>query len=101
MSRNLRKPRDGRVMLIYEKEPMKINYRPAKFGGHTYCGSKHTTLMCHMILQVVRLYGQEPVSVSYHPAKFCSHWYSDGEDVVVLVCLLISQYHVCTQRPSR
>ena len=38
-------------MLIYEKEPMKINYRPAKFGGHTHCGSKDTTLMRYVILQ--------------------------------------------------
>ena len=38
-------------MLIYEKEPMKINYSPAKFGGHTHCGSKDTTLMRYVILQ--------------------------------------------------
>ena len=34
-----KRPRDKRVMLFYEWEPLMVNHHPARFGGHMYCGS--------------------------------------------------------------
>ena len=34
-----KRPRDKRVMLFYEWEPLMVSHHPARFGGHMYCGS--------------------------------------------------------------
>ena len=39
-------------------------------------------------------YRQEPINIGYHPAKFGGHKHCGSEDVVVLVCHVISQDHV-------
>ena len=36
LSRDLTRPRDRWVMLLYLQKPLKISYRPAKFGGYRH-----------------------------------------------------------------
>ena len=36
---DLTRSRDQRVMWLYMHEPIKVSFRPAKFGGHRHCSS--------------------------------------------------------------
>ena len=41
-----------RAILLYRLEPIEVSYHPAKFGGHSHCGSVGIIiLVCHVILQ--------------------------------------------------
>ena len=39
LSRDISRSCDERVMWLYGWQPVKVSYRPAKFGGHRHCGS--------------------------------------------------------------
>ena len=44
--------RNQRVIWLYRQQSIKVNYHPAAFGGHRYCGSGYMMiLVCHVILQ--------------------------------------------------
>ena len=38
-------------MWLYGQEHIKVNYHPAKFGGHKHCGSEDMIWVCHVVLQ--------------------------------------------------
>ena len=49
MSRDLTKPRDCGIKLLYEWEPFMVCQHLAKFDGHRHCTSRNMFLVCHMI----------------------------------------------------
>ena len=53
---DLARPRDQNVIWLYRREPIKVSYHPAKFGGHRHCGSGDIMiLVCHVIKGLTRL----------------------------------------------
>ena len=41
-------------MWLYGQQPIKVDYRPPKFGRDRYCGSVDImNLVCHTILQMI------------------------------------------------
>ena len=69
--------------------------------SHEYCGSGDNNafrllrdLTRPSDQRVMWLYGQESIKVSYHSAKFGGQGPNGGENIVILVCHVISQYHM-------
>ena len=63
-------------------------------------------LVCNMILQdnlteKLTNYGSESLKLSQDRAKFAERRHCDSEDIMVLLCQVISQDYVIGRSPSR
>ena len=63
-------------------------------------------LVCNMILQdnlteKLSNYGSESLKLSQDRAKFAERRHCDSEDIMVLLCQVISQDYVIGRSPSR
>ena len=97
---DLRRPRDWRIMQLYELELLIAVPQPATFRSHRDCGSWDTILVCHLILwdhvnkescdfrDWMKL-----LVASHHSAKIaCPRDFECGDIVVLLSYVIILNY---------
>ena len=99
LSRDLLRPRDQRIMQVYECEFHIVFYHPAKFGGHShYDNGDIMILVCHIISLDNEIKGSCVLWVgapqdSHDPSKIGDHRYCGSGDML-LDCHVIPQDHV-------
>ena len=50
LSRDLTRPSDQRIMLLYELEPLILSHHPTKFGGRRHCGSEYINIPTNTVI---------------------------------------------------
>ena len=72
----------------------------AKFGGHRHCGSRLLVIILADFIirprdgRVMQHYALEPTKVNYHLAKCGGCKLCGSENIMILICLVISQGYV-------